>query len=238
MKIIISGYGRMGKEVEKIALQRKHQLVAKIDTEKEWKQLQSSDNVADVVIDFSLPKSAVDNISRCFTMGIPIVTGTTGWYNKMGEIEEKCIAKNATLFYSPNFSVGVNLFFKVNKKLAKMMSNFDAYNVSLEETHHIHKLDSPSGTAIKAAEGIIENYDLLTDWGTHITTKEDVLPILSHREGEVPGTHKVTYESEADRIILIHEAKNRSGFALGAVLAAEFVYNKQGIFTMDDLLKL
>lgn len=238
MKIIISGYGRMGKEVEKIALQRKHQIVAKIDTEKEWKQLQSSENDADVVIDFSLPKSAVDNISRCFTMGIPIVTGTTGWYNRMGEIKERCIAKNATLFYSPNFSVGVNLFFSVNKMLAKIMSNFDTYDVSMEETHHIHKLDSPSGTAIKAAEGIIENYKSLTDWVTHAATKEDVLPILSHREGEVPGTHKVTYESEADKIILTHKAKNRSGFALGAVLAAEFIYSKQGVFTMDDLLKL
>lgn len=238
MNIAISGYGRMGKEVEKIALQRNHQIIAKIDTEEAWNEISESSDEIDVVIDFSLPKSAIDNIKRCFELGIPIVTGTTGWYDKLGAIKGQCKNDDATLFYAPNFSIGVNLFFKANKVLAKLMSQFDNYQVSLEETHHIHKLDAPSGTAIKAAEDIITSNNKLSEWVLGETDKNGALPIESIREGEVPGTHLVVYDSDADKLVLKHEAKNRSGFALGAVLAAEYVNNKKGVFTMDDLLEI
>jgi len=238
MNIIISGYGRMGKEVEKIALQRKHRIIAKFDTEEEWKQLDTLKQDIDVVVDFSFPETAVKNIMHCFRSAIPIVTGTTGWYDELDEIKKQCNDFEATLFYAPNFSIGINIFFRANKQLAKLMKGVEGYKVSMKETHHIHKLDAPSGTAIKAAEDIIEANDELTSWVNRPSFGDDTLPILSYREGEVPGTHEVFYESDADRITLKHEAKNRSGFALGAVLAAEFVKGKKGVFTMDELLKL
>lgn len=203
----------------------------------QWETFDNSTVKADVVIDFSQPDAAVAIIERCFKVGIPIVTGTTGWYTDIERVRSSCEKHQGTLFYAPNFSLGVNLFFVVNKFLAKTMSAFDDYSVSMTETHHIHKLDAPSGTAIKAAEGIIENHAKFVDWVNEPTNEEDKLPIYSERLGEVPGTHTITYSSEADIISLKHEAMNRSGFALGAVNAAEWVANKNGIFTMDDLIK-
>ncbi len=236
MKIVISGYGKMGKEVEKIALSRKHAISAKLDTDKDWEKYSGLITSADVVIDFSMPGVVVDNIFRCFDLGLPVVTGTTGWYDRLAEVRKVCEEKNGVLFYAPNFSIGVNLFFKVNAYLAKLMSGVEGYKVRVEETHHIHKLDAPSGTAIKLAESIIANNEHIRKWIGHETGEPEELPVISFREGEVPGTHVVTWYSDADRITLKHDAKNRSGFALGAVLAAEFLIGKKGVFTMEDLL--
>lgn len=237
MNIAISGYGKMGKEVELVATKRNHEVLLKIDVKKDWDNLTGIAKEIQAVIDFSLPETAVDNIIRCFELGIPIITGTTGWYRYFKEIEEACGKYDGTLFYSPNFSIGVNIFFKINKQLAKLMNKVDGYNISIEEIHHIHKLDAPSGTAIKAAEDIISEYDKLSKWVKVEANKNSELPIFSKREGEVPGTHEVIYDSEVDKLIVKHEAKSRAGFALGAVLAAEFVADKKGIFTMDDLLR-
>lgn len=236
MNIIISGYGRMGKEIEKAALEIGHSIVAKIDNSSDWEKLKDKKVDADVVIDFSFPDVAIDNIKRCFTLGIPIVTGTTGWYDKLGDVKDTCLQENGTIFYAPNFSIGVNLFFRVNNKLAKIMSSFESYRVSIKEIHHIHKLDAPSGTAIKVAEDIIENHKGLEKWVNRPESGTGVMPVESIREGDTAGTHIVKYESSSDLIELKHEAKNRSGFVKGAVIAAEWVKDKQGIFTMDDLL--
>ena len=237
MKIVISGYGKMGKEVEAIAQKRGHQVIAKIDRPNEWDEFDAIQSQADVVIDFSQPEVVVDNLKRCFQAGVPIVTGTTGWYGQMEEVVHNCKAQKATLFYAPNFSIGVNIFFRANRQLAKLMAGTEGYSVQIDETHHIHKLDAPSGTAIQIAEGIISQNPNINKWVNKVSGLPSALSILSKREGEVTGTHEVTYDSEVDVITLKHEAKNRSGFALGAVLAAEFVQGKQGVFTMDDLLK-
>ena len=237
MNIVISGYGRMGKEVEKIALNRNHHILATIDTTTDWEKISTLKAEIEAVIDFSLPESAFENIERCFKMGIPVVTGTTGWYNHLNEIKEKCKKLNGTLFYAPNFSVGVNIFFKANQQLARMMNGIEGYKVSIKETHHIHKLDAPSGTAIKSAEDIIAEIESLTEWVNTDKHEQGELPVLSNREGMVPGTHEVLYDSDVDELLLKHKAKSRAGFALGAVLAAEFVANKKGVFTMDDLLQ-
>ncbi|NOX85880.1 MAG: 4-hydroxy-tetrahydrodipicolinate reductase [Chlorobi bacterium] len=236
MNIVISGYGKMGREVEKIALSRKHIIVAKLDTVEDWEKYSGQISSADVVIDFSMPAVVVDNIYRCFDLGLPVVTGTTGWYDHTGEVTERCKKKDGSLFYAPNFSIGVNLFFKINEHLARLISGVEGYKVQVEETHHVHKLDAPSGTAIKTAEGIIAGNEKIKKWVDHRTDKPEELPVISFREGEVPGTHTVIWDSNADRITLKHEAKNRSGFALGAVMAAEFVVGKKGVFTMEDLL--
>jgi len=238
MNIVISGYGKMGKEVEKVALTRKHTIIAKIDTLEDWEKYSGRIASAGVVIDFSMPGVVVDNIYRCFDLGLPIVTGTTGWYGRLDEVREVCEEKDGALFYAPNFSIGVNLFFKVNEFLAGLMARAEGYRARIEETHHIHKLDAPSGTAIKAAEGIIRNNKKIKNRVDHETEKPDDLPVISFREGEVPGTHVVVWDSDADRITLKHEAKNRSGFALGAVLAAEFLMGKKGVFTMGDMLRI
>lgn len=233
MNIIISGYGRMGKEVEKICNLRNHNIIARLDDERDWQDIPQLDSV--VIIDFSLPDVVTKNIDRAFELNIPIVTGTTGWHDEIGQISNLCKLKNGTLFYASNFSIGVNVFLKANAFLAKLMSDVGGYSVKINETHHIHKLDAPSGTAITAAEGIINNNPSINGWLLN-ESEDGYLPIFSTREGEVTGKHNVSYESEADYITLSHEAKNRSGFALGAVLAAEFVINKKGVFVMDDLL--
>lgn len=238
MKIIISGYGRMGKEIEKVAMSGGHKIAARIDNREDWDPLENNPEMADVVIDFSQPEVAVENMNRCFKLGIPIVTGTTGWYKHLEEVTKKCKNSHGTLFYAPNFSIGVNLFFLMNKKLAATMSSFkDVYHASIKEIHHIHKLDSPSGTGIKIAEDIINQHQGLEKWVDGENAEDGILPIVSLREGEVPGTHIVKYESEADSIELIHTAKNRSGFAKGAVIAAAWVKGKKGVFTMDEFVK-
>ena len=237
MNVVISGYGRMGKEVEAIALKRGHQIICKIDRPEEWNEFENLQSQADVVIDFSQPEVVVDNLKRCFKAGIPIVTGTTGWDKQLEEVKQACNAQKGTLFFAPNFSIGVNIFFRANQQLAKLMAGVEGYSVQIEETHHIHKLDAPSGTAIKIADGIIEMNSHYQKWVKEVANSFLELPILSKREGEVTGTHEVIYESEVDILTLKHEAKNRSGFAVGALLAAEFIQGKQGFFMMGDLLE-
>jgi 4-hydroxy-tetrahydrodipicolinate reductase len=236
MEIIISGYGRMGKEIEKICYNRNHNIVAILDSVKDWEKLDAKNNSAAIIIDFSLPEEAINNYLKCFKLGLPIVTGTTGWYDKFDFITEQCAINNGTLFYAPNFSIGVNLFFKVNEYLAKLMTGFNNYKAHINETHHIHKLDAPSGTAIAVADGILKHNSSYDNWSLNKKDNLDSLPVFSHRKGEVTGNHEVVYESNEDILSIVHQAKNRSGFALGAVLAAEFVAGKHGIFNMDDFL--
>jgi 4-hydroxy-tetrahydrodipicolinate reductase len=223
----------MGKEVEKQASERGHEIVERFDTPKEWNT--EALKKADVVIDFSLPDSAIENIYKCFDAGIPIVTGTTGWYDKLGEVSEKCKSSDQTLFYAPNFSVGVNLFFEINQALSKLMNEQEMYEAEISETHHIHKKDAPSGTAKQLANILIGNLDKYNAWSAEPASNEQ-LRVESFREDEVPGTHAVSFDSDIDKITLTHEAKSRIGFALGAVKAAEWVPGKKGVFTMKDFL--
>ncbi len=237
MKIIISGYGRMGKTVEEICRRRGHEISAIIDNPPEWETatLPSRDCA---VIDFSMPDVAVDNILRCFRLGLPVVTGTTGWYDKLEIVKDACAEAKGTLFYAANFSLGVNIFFHINRLLAKIMASAEGYRASISETHHIHKMDAPSGTALQLAEDILRENPLLKKWKNAPDNDPNTLPVLSFREGEVPGIHEIVYDSEADKLSLKHEAKSRKGFALGAVLAAEFIQGKMGVFTMDDYMKI
>lgn len=230
MKIALLGYGKMGKVIEKIAVSRGHEIVLKKDADNTFEGLKN----ADVAIDFSLPEVAVCNITECLQTNIPIVCGTTGWLDKFQEMVDLCKLKNGSFIYASNFSLGVNIFFELNDYLSKIMSKFNDYKVSIEEIHHTQKLDSPSGTAISLANRIIENSNL-TNW-TLENSKENELPIKAIREENVPGTHSVFYDSEVDFIEIKHEAKSREGFALGAIIAAEFIYNKKGVFTMKEVL--
>lgn len=232
MKFALLGYGRMGKAIEQIALERGHEIVCKIDKNLTEGKLHE----ADAAINFSIPDAAVDNISSALNQGVPVVCGTTGWLDAYQKVTQIAQERNTAFLYASNFSVGVNLFFKLNKVLAQMMKPHKEYKASMEETHHIHKLDAPSGTAITLAEGIIENSDLI-DWKLGENAK-DSLSIQSYREGEVPGTHSIKYESPIDDITIEHKAHNRKGFALGAVIAAEWMVGKKGIFNMDDVLNL
>ncbi len=238
MKIILLGYGKMGHEVEKIALQRGHEIIAIIDNEEEFRNsgIQEIKNQGDVVaIEFSTPATAFENIKRCFDLNIPVVCGTTAWYEHFDEVKERCEKEGQTLFYAPNFSIGMNIMFMLNSQLAKITEKYD-YKLSLIETHHIHKLDKPSGTAVKLANDIIDNNKNYNSWGLDDYTNNGVLPIESIREGEYFGIHEVKAESSCDIISLRHEAFSREGFATGAVIAAEFIQGKKGIFTMNDLL--
>jgi 4-hydroxy-tetrahydrodipicolinate reductase len=237
MKIALLGYGKMGREIEAVALQRRHEIHTRIDSEKDWQEYGNELKEVDVAIDFSTPDSAISNIQKCFTIGIPIVSGTTGWHNKLEEIQNLCIEKGATLFFASNFSLGVNLFFEINRQMASLMNKHSEYAVTIEETHHIHKLDKPSGTAITLADEIVKRLDRLDIWTTREDQKTGELLISSTRQGEVTGTHIVRYDSESDTIELSHIAKNRHGFAVGAILAAEFIHGKKGFFNMSDLLK-
>ena len=232
MKFALLGYGRMGKAIEQIALDRGHQIVCKIDKNLSEGKLHE----ADAAINFSIPDAAADNISSALNQRVPVVCGTTGWLDAYQQVTQTALEKNTAFLYASNFSVGVNLFFKLNKVLAQMMHPHKEYRASMEETHHIHKLDAPSGTAITLAEGIIENSDLI-DWKLDEDAKDN-LSIQSYREGEVPGTHSIKYKSPIDDITIEHKAHNRKGFALGAVIAAEWIVGKKGIFKMDDVLNL
>lgn len=237
MKIALIGYGKMGKTIEQIALGRGHQIVSIVDVNNPEEF--SSDNFksADVAIEFTTPATAFDNYMKCFAAGVPVVSGTTGWLDRISVIKDKCANEGKTFFYASNFSIGVNIFFALNKQLAKMMNSFTNYDVTMTETHHIHKLDAPSGTAITLAEGILENIDRKERWTLETAEKPTDLPIHAIREGEVPGIHEVTYESEVDTISIKHDAKSRAGFALGAVVAAEFTAGKKGFLGMEDMLK-
>ena len=236
MKIALVGYGKMGKEIEKIARDRGHEIVAIIDID----NIQDFDSPgflsADVAIEFTRPETAVGNFLKCFERNVPVVAGTTGWLQQMNKIKAACENEGKTFFYASNYSIGVNVFFAVNKYLARVMDQFPSYDVRMEEIHHIHKLDSPSGTGITLAEGILENIDRKIRWeDTDQAVPAEVLAIHSMREGEVPGIHSVIYESEADVISIKHDAKSRKGFALGAVVAAEFTKGKKGFLTMNDI---
>lgn len=237
MKIALIGYGKMGKTIEQIALNRGHQIVSIVDINNPEEFQSANFKSADVAIEFTTPATAFDNYMKSFAAGVPVVSGTTGWLDRIGEIKEKCENEGKTFFYASNFSIGVNIFFALNKYLAKIMNNFPSYNISMTETHHIHKLDAPSGTAITLAEGIIENVDRKDRWTLETAEQPTDLPIHAIREGEVPGIHEVTYESDVDYISIKHDAKSRAGFALGAVVAAEFTAGKKGFLGMDDMLK-
>jgi 4-hydroxy-tetrahydrodipicolinate reductase len=235
MKIAILGYGKMGKAIEEIAIERGHVVILRTSSTEaiDTKLLKS----ATVAIEFSRPDTVVENINTCFDLRVPVVVGTTGWQEDMIHIKNRCLDEGQSIFYASNFSIGVNIFNEVSKNLARLISQYPEYKTSIEETHHIHKVDKPSGTAILLAEGILDNHEHLQSWKLDAVDK-NVLSITSHREGDVPGTHVIKHESEIDSITFTHEAKSRKGFALGAVLAAEFLPGKIGNYSMKDLLKL
>lgn len=256
MKIALLGYGKMGKAIEKIALQHGHTIHAIVDDESQWADQVQAVKESDVAIDFSMPSTAVGNIRRCFSLGTPVVVGTTGWYEHLDAIVQECSTCNGALFVASNFSIGMNIMFDLNRRLAKLMSQHPEYQVSIQETHHIHKLDAPSGTAITLANDMIASNPHFTDWqlrneiwidpdGKENADKSSrpcfqqaatTIPIDSERRGEVPGIHTVTYNSPIDTITLAHSAKSRDGLALGAILAAEYLQGKKGYHTMAQLL--
>ncbi|MDO9255380.1 MAG: 4-hydroxy-tetrahydrodipicolinate reductase [Bacteroidales bacterium] len=237
MKIALLGYGKMGREVEKIALEQEHTIVLIIDNENDWLEKGELLKGCDVAIEFSMPAIAIENIRRCFDANVPIVVGTTGWYDQFQQISDLCVSGNKTLFYSTNFSIGVNIFFDINRRLASLLQAYPMYSPAMVEIHHTQKLDAPSGTAITLANDIIAANPRFTKF-----TKTDPGPgeiaIQSIREGNVPGTHTITWTSEIDQITITHEAKGRRGLAAGALMAAEWVQNKQGVYTMKDILSL
>ena len=236
MKIAIIGYGKMGKVIEKMAIDRGHTITAKItsrDSDFSSDVLKGSD----VAIEFSVPNSAINNINKCFEAGVPVVVGTTGWLDKLETVSTACSQNNGGLFYASNFSVGVNIFFKINQLLAKLMNPQKEYDVTMEEIHHTQKLDSPSGTALTLVNQIIDDVERKSSWVEALDGKPSEIAIHAKREENVPGTHIITYENAIDKIEIMHEAKGREGFAMGAILAAEFMANKTGIYSMNDLLK-
>lgn len=233
MKIALLGYGRMGKTIEKLAVQRGHDIVLKVD--------ENTNNyniaIADVAIDFSIPDAAYGNISNALNNNVPIISGTTGWLHHYQDAVALCNQKKGAFIYASNFSLGVNIFFSLNEKLAVMMQNLKQYNASIEEIHHTKKLDAPSGTAITLAEGIIANSNY-KNWKLGVTNTKNQLPIEAKRIEDIPGTHSIKYNSSVDSIEIKHTAHNREGFALGAIIAAEWIYGKTGVFSMKDVLGL
>jgi 4-hydroxy-tetrahydrodipicolinate reductase len=233
MNIALLGYGRMGQTIEQIAIKRGHTIVLKVDKDDTSYDITK----ADVAIDFSIPDVAFNNISMCLNHQVPVISGTTGWLHDYDKAISLCKEKKGAFIYASNYSLGVNIFFELNKLLAKMMSNLKQYNISLEEIHHTKKLDAPSGTAISLADGIIAEHSKYNKWKLH-DGDETTIPIIAKRIEDVPGTHTVTYESDVDTITMEHIAHNRDGFALGAVIAAEWIVGKTGIFTMNDVLNI
>lgn len=233
MKIALLGYGKMGKTIEEIAESRGHKIVLKVNEDIENHNLAELD--VDAAIDFSVPKAAFNNITTCFKHHIPVVSGTTGWLDDYEKARDICKKEDSAFIYASNFSLGVNVFFELNQKLAGMMQGLEDYSVEIEEIHHVQKLDAPSGTAITLAQQVLDQNSKLKGWQLD-KADEDEIPIHAKREANVPGTHTVTYESEIDKIEITHTAKSRQGFALGAVVAAEYLKDKTGIFTMKDVL--
>ena len=238
MNIGLIGYGKMGKEIERLALQRGHQISGRIDFDNPQELVTWSPSTHPVAIEFTAPDLAFDNIKTCIDRGIKVVSGTTGWLHRKSEIEAYCQEHQGTFFYASNFSLGVNITFKVNQYLAKLIAPFDDFQVRLEEVHHTEKKDAPSGTAISLAEGIIENNPSKQEWVSAETPQAHQIPINSIREGKVPGSHQIQYSAAHDRITLTHEALSRTGFALGALMVAEWIQNHQGVLSMDDFLEL
>jgi len=232
MKIALLGYGRMGKEIEKIALSRGHEIVIRKDVDDII-----DITLADVAIDFSVPTSAFNNISNCLNNNVPVISGTTGWLDKYDDTIALCKEKKGAFIYASNYSLGVNIFFELNTQLAKMMKTIEGYTISMEEIHHTKKLDAPSGTAITLAEGIIENTSK-NNWKLGEVTSEENIAIIAKRISKVPGTHTVWYNSEVDSLEIKHTAHSRKGFALGAVIAAEWISDKTGVFSMKDVLNI
>ncbi|HLV69231.1 MAG TPA: 4-hydroxy-tetrahydrodipicolinate reductase [Xanthomarina sp.] len=232
MKIALLGYGKMGQTIEKIAWERGHDIVIKTNEEEGYDITQ-----ADVAIDFSVPKAAFFNIAKCLKLGVPVISGTTGWLDNYENAIKLCEENKGAFLYASNFSLGVNIFFELNKSLAKMMSQLKQYQVSIEEIHHTEKLDAPSGTAINLAEGIISQHDEYNKWLLN-QNKEQTIPIIAKRIANVPGTHSIEYKSSTDTINITHTAHTREGFALGAIVAAEWILGKTGIFTMKDVLNI
>jgi 4-hydroxy-tetrahydrodipicolinate reductase len=233
MNIALLGYGRMGQTIEKIAIKRGHNIVLKVDKDDTGYDITK----ADVAIDFSIPNVAFGNITNCIENGVPVVSGTTGWLDNYDKAISLCEEKKGAFIYASNFSLGVNIFFELNKTLAKMMNNLEQYNVTMEEIHHTKKLDAPSGTAITLAEGVIANNENYDGWQLDKPSEKNI-PIVAKRTADVPGTHSVNYESEVDTITIEHVAHNRQGFALGAVVAAEWLVGKTGVFSMNDVLNI
>lgn len=236
MKIALIGYGKMGKAIEEIARQRGHEIVLTIDQPNLHEFTAANMATADAAIEFTGPHSAFENVKKCLEMGVPLVCGSTGWTEKMEEIHALCTAKNGAFIYSSNYSVGVNIFFEINKKLAALMAPHKEYEVILEETHHTQKKDAPSGTAISLAEQILALLPRKKKWVNELSDHPEDLEIISQRADPAPGTHHIRYSSVIDDIEIIHTAHNRTGFATGAVLAAEYLKGKHGIFTMKDVL--
>lgn len=242
MKIALLGYGKMGKAIEAVAENRGHEIGVTIDDEDDWMNKLDDLRECDIAVDFSTPATVVGNIMRCFDLDMPVVVGTTGWYDQLESVVHDCQMRGQALFVASNFSIGMNIMFELNRRLAQLMNRYEDYQVEITETHHVHKLDAPSGTAITLANDIIEELDRKEEWqlkhdqGRHHRMKKDVVPITSIREGEVPGIHEVVYDSDIDTLTLRHSAKSRKGLALGAVLACEFMEDKKGYFTMKDLL--
>ena len=238
MKIALVGYGKMGHAIEEIALQKGHEIVLKIDVNNANELTNENLQKADVAIEFTSPHSAVENLKKCFDAGVPAVCGSTGWLEQWDEIKKYCLDKNGSLVYASNFSIGVNLFFEVNAFLAKLMEKHKEYDVLLEEIHHTQKKDAPSGTAITLAKQVLQNITRKKVWVNNISDNSEELEIISERIDPAPGTHKVKYKSAIDEIEIIHTAHNRKGFASGAVLAAEFIQGKKGVYSMKDVLGL
>ena len=242
MNILLLGYGKMGRTIEQIALERGHQIAGRIDAANHADLMALERDAVDVVIEFSSPEAAADNIMHCLKRGWPVVCGTTGWLSQRTEIEAICHETDGAFFYASNYSIGVNLFFRLNKTLAKFMQNYPSYGVSMTEVHHTEKKDAPSGTAITLAEALLEHLPHKQGWVSNeaghepVTVGAEAIEIESVREGTVPGTHTVRYDSDVDRIEITHTAHSRQGFALGAVVAAEWLPGREGVFGMDDLL--
>lgn len=236
MKIALIGYGKMGKTIESIALEKGHSVDLIIDLDNPEDFTREKLVHCDVAIEFTGPHSAKENILKCLDAGIPVVSGSTGWLQDWAEVVNACKEKNGSLLYASNFSVGVNIFFEVNKKLARLMNGHDEYSICIQEVHHTQKKDAPSGTAISLAEQILQEIPAKKKWMNEETADPHVLPIISKREDPAPGTHSITYSSAVDDIEIIHTAHNRNGFAWGAVLAAAYICHKKGIFSMKDVL--
>lgn len=246
MKIALIGYGKMGHIIERIALERGHEIVSKVDVDNQEEFESDAFASADVAIEFTVPAKAVENYRKAWAAGVPVVSGTTGWNAQLPELKTEIAANGYTLFWASNFSLGVNLFFELNKRLARMMNRYANYDVAMTEIHHTEKKDAPSGTAITLAEGILDNLERKSEWVLSSSTETQIetegksfqLSIEALREGKVPGTHVIKYDSAVDTITISHEAKSREGFALGAVVAAEFLAGKPaGFYSMDDLMK-
>lgn len=238
MKVALIGYGKMGKEIEKILIERGHQIPLIIDIANAADLTAENLKKVDVAIEFTTPQTAFNNIVTCLKSGTSVVCGTTAWLDRFDEVEQLCKRENGAFFYASNYSIGVNIFFAINRELSKLMNRFTEYDVTIEEVHHTQKKDAPSGTAITLAEGVLENLERKEKWICGTTTQSNELEIGAIRRSVVPGTHTVTYESPVDLITMTHNAKSRQGFAVGAVLAAEFLCGKKGIYSMNDLLAI